>query len=533
MSLPSMLDARTEESPDHTAVISVRGQMSFAAWRARAAAVGDLLGDTLGPLTGERVLVWLTSDDALDFVTILHGCFRRSAIAVGVDDRATVAETLRLIEETDPIGLAISTQVAHNVGEEGLRALGLGPELAGDDESVMHLVALRGRHVASSAVSFHVAALPVGAEHCTASPADDAIIFFSSGSTGAPKGAVWTQGDLSQYVERAVHAIYARPRGGRWLDADDVLQSPIPVYTAASVMENPYAGVLAGCTVVYEERRFDADRSERRMHELGTTIYNGAPPHFAMLCDLPSRPTADTLQLMVSGGSAFTPALYHRLRERWPRVAIANWYGLMESGCGQTLNAGDDIERQPGAIGRAVEPTEVRIVDDSLAELPPDAEGELWMRAPAQMRGYFRNPEETAKRLHDGWLRTGDRAKIDADGVVHMVGRNEERINRGGFKFYPAEIEGILEEDPRVREAAVVGVPDDVLGQRAVAFVVPAAGVAVTEDELRAYVRSRVAANKVPSRILFKARFPRAPYGKVIRRTLVEEYEQRAGAGRS
>jgi acyl-CoA synthetase (AMP-forming)/AMP-acid ligase II len=263
------------------------------------------------------------------------------------------------------------------------------------------------------------------------------------------------------------------------------------------------------------------------MCDLGTTIYNGAPPHFAMMCDLPPPAEPERLEMMVSGGSAFTAALYKRMRKRWPRASIANWYGLMESGCGQTLSWGEDMDRAPAAIGRAVRPADFRIVGEDLADMPTGCEGELWMRGPAQMREYFENPEQTALRLHDGWVRTGDRAFVDEAGVIHVAGRNEERINRGGFKFYPVEVESVLEDDPRVLEAAVIAVPHEVLGQDTVAFVVPAAGVELDEPDLRARCKTRVAPNKVPTRIIVtNQQLPRGAYGKVVRRELAKRYEE-------
>ena len=231
---------------------------------------------------------------------------------------------------------------------------------------------------------------------------------------------------------------------------------------------------------------------------------------------------------MVTSGSALTPDLFRRMRARWPATAVANWYGLNESGTGQTLNFGSDMERAPNAIGRPVWPTEVKIVGDDGLPLPAGSQGELWMRAPGQMSGYFRNPTETAKRLCDGWLRTGDHAILDEKGLIHVVGRGEERINRGGFKFYPAEIEFALEEHHAVREAAVVAFPHPVLGEDPVAFVVPSEEVA--EQTLRDHCRQHIAANKVPSRIVFVEELPRGAYGKVVRRELLTRYADGVGA---
>ncbi|HWC08160.1 MAG TPA: class I adenylate-forming enzyme family protein, partial [Solirubrobacterales bacterium] len=321
--------------------------------------------------------------------------------------------------------------------------------------------------------------------------------------------------------------IYALPRDGKALGTDDVLQSPIPLYTAASLMENIYSPVFSGCLLACEGRRFDAARSLQRIDELGSTIYNGAPPHFAMMCDLPDTSQPERLELMITGGSAFTRPLFEKIRRRWPQVAVANWFGLMESGSGQTLNWGEDMEREPDTLGRPVWPTEARVVDADLNDVEVGGEGELWLRAPGQIEGYFKNPEQTAKRLHEGWLRTGDRVVETEDGRFRGRGRGEDRINRGGFKFYPVEIETVLEAHPDVREAAAIGISHEVLGENVVAFVVHGDGGEVGEEELRTYCRQSLAPNKIPARIYFEESLPRNAYGKVVRKQLRELIEQR------
>lgn len=524
LSLPELLERRVEATPDATAMCGVRGELTFLAWRERAHALAAFIEDVMGTLKGERLLLWMGNDDALAFNVALHACFVGRAIAVMLDDRATAREVSQIAAETEPLALLVSGAVADHRAAQ-LAELNL-EDVNLERPDDLHLSRMRDGGATGRPVTVCIEELPPATRASAAEPGDPGIIFSSSGSTGRPKGALWNQNWLVQYAERAVHGIYALPRDGRPLAESDVLQSPIPVYAAAGVMENPYSGVLAGCPVVYETSRFDAAASERRMHDFGSTIYNGAPPHFAMLCDLPPTDPPPRLEMVVAGGSAFTEPLYQRMRARWPKVAIANWYGLMESGCGQTLSFGADMVRSPASIGRPVPTTEMRIVDEESREVPPGSEGELWLRAPGQILGYFRNPEQTARRLHDGWLRTGDRATVDGDGLVHLVGRDEERINRGGFKFYPVEIESVLEEHPMVREAAVVAVPHEVLGQVPVAFVVPTAVAAADSDDLRAHCRRRIAPNKIPQEIVVRDELPRTPYGKVIRRQLVRDYQQ-------
>jgi acyl-CoA synthetase (AMP-forming)/AMP-acid ligase II len=527
MSLSAMLEQRVAETPDATAIHDVQGQLSFAGLHRASEGMATLLEERFGSIVGERILLWMGNDDAVNFVSVLNAVFAHGAIAVALDDRSTVHETRRIIAETEPRAIALSGKVLDYLGDEGLEDLGL-EELGGEQPpGLVYLIPIENGAIAGQPQTWSAtSAEQHGGFVSVAKPSHDAAIFYSSGSTGRPKGAAWTHQGLAQYAERAAHGIYADPREGKPLTPDDVLQSPIPLYTAASLMENVVASVFAGCALVFEGRRFDPTASEQRMHEFETTIYNGAPPHFAMMCDLPESPAPPRLEMMVCGGSAFTPPLYRRMRERWPGVSIANWYGLLESGVGQTLNHGSDIEREPGSIGRPVWPTEFRIVDDKYQDVATLVEGELWTRAPAQIREYYRNPEQTAKRLHESWLKTGDWARLDEDGLIHLVGRNEERINRGGFKFYPVEIESVLEEDQRVREAAVIAVSHPVLGQDVVAFVVPASGESLDEEVLRQYCRSRVAPNKVPSRIIVKDMLPRGSYGKVVRRVLAQEYAE-------
>jgi acyl-CoA synthetase (AMP-forming)/AMP-acid ligase II len=358
-----------------------------------------------------------------------------------------------------------------------------------------------------------------------ARPHDDALIAFTSGSTGTPKGPIWSQSAICQYAERLTNLTYALPRDGKKLQADDILQSPIPLYTAASLIENIYPTVFSGCELIFEGRRFDPDASEERMAQHGTTVYNGVPAFFALMCDLPHRRPDAAPELMIMSGSALTAPLYRRMSERWPSTAITNWYGLNESGTGQTLNYGPDMERHPESIGRPLPPTEIRVVDADLNPVPPGTEGDLLMRAPGQMREYFRSPEQTAERFRGDWLFTGDRVFQDDDGLIHVVGRNEDRINRGGFKFYPAEVRSALEAHAAVREAAVIAVPHDLLGQDAVAFVVKTDDGDVAEEDLRQHCRSQIAPNKVPARVIFLDEMPRAAYGKVNRRRLLALYQ--------
>lgn len=518
-----LFQRRVAETPDALAVRSVLGEMTFAEWGERADSLRAVFERIAGgSLAGERIALWMTNDEALTYLGAVQATLSAAAIAVPLDDRMAVPEAKRVFAEADPRLLVISRLVAERLGEEGFAELGadaLGPANA----TALIVRAERGTATGTPVPWDEAVAPEEPPGPSPAKPDGDALIAYTSGSTGKPKGAMWTQVAICQYAERVAHGTHAEPRGGRGLSESDVLQSPIPLYTAASLIENTYPTVLAGCTLVYEGRRFDPEASQERMATFGTTIYNGVPPHLALMCDREAHEGAAP-ELILTSGSALTGDLYRRVRERFPSATMVNWYGLNESGTGQLINYGEDMEREPQAIGRPVWPTEIQIVDQDGEPVEAGTEGELWMRSAGQMTRYFGSPEQTAERLHEGWLRTGDHARIDPDGLVHVVGRNEERINRGGFKYYPAEVEAALEEHDAVRKAAIVAIPHPVLGQDTVAFVELVREV--DENELRDHCRHQIAANKVPSRIIAIDELPHGAYGKVQRRELLRRLEE-------
>jgi acyl-CoA synthetase (AMP-forming)/AMP-acid ligase II len=533
MTLPELFERRVEETPDALAVRSVQGDMTFGDWWMRGLSIAELLRSSFGSLRGERVALWFTNDEARTYVAALQSVFEAGAISMGLDDRYAVPELQRLFDLAEPRVLVMGPQLAERLGPEGFEELGLetSPPASGWDALALPIA---GRRVAGAPTAWAAGDADGSLTPSrVAAPADDAMIAFTSGSTGTPKGPIWSQAAICQYAERVSHCTYAVPRAGKALTERDVLQSPVPLYTAASLIENVYPTVFSGCELVFEGRRFDAAASEERMARHGTTVYNGVPAFFAMMCDLPERRPGAAPELMIMSGSALTEGLYRRMRERWPTTQVANWYGLNESGSGQTLNHGPDMERHPSSIGRPLPPTEIRVVDADLNPVAAGTEGDLLMRAPGQMREYFRSPEQTAERFRGDWLFTGDRAFEDEDGLFHIVGRNEDRINRGGFKFYPAEVVSALATHDAVQEAAVIAVPHDVLGQEAIAFVVKTEGGDVDGESLRRYCRTQIAPNKAPAEVIFIDDMPRAAYGKVNRRKLLELYEATRVAGQT
>jgi long-chain acyl-CoA synthetase len=203
------------------------------------------------------------------------------------------------------------------------------------------------------------------------------------------------------------------------------------------------------------------------------------------------------------------------------REVLIEGYGLTET---SPLTHANPIQRaKPGSIGIPLPDTDARIVDlDTGQDVVPGQAGELWLRGPQVMRGYWQRPEETARALHEGWLRTGDVAAMDAEGYFTIVDRHKDMINTAGFKVWPREVEEVLYAHPAVQLAAVVGLPDAHRGEVVAAFVVPRAGHPVDEGELLAFCRTRLSTYKIPRRLTFRTSLPTSAAGKILRRALRE-----------
>jgi len=540
--LPQLLERRVEETPDAVGIIDATGSLTYRDWLQAAKGVSAALVEHSGIEPGDRVLVWLPNGDAMSFARVFHGGLDSGSIVVPADDRLPGPELRALLAETRIRAAVISPTILRGLSRAGLESLGVPEGFTSGDSETELLVPVEGdRLLFDRALALEpeiIAAGRIDAASRAKDPGACSFLGLTSGSTGRPKGVMVGHGATVQLAERMVNDVFVKPRGGRPVDSTDVIQSPIPGYLTTSIVNNLYPAVLAGCPLVYERRRFDPEYSESRMVSAGTTIYSGGPAHFAMICRLPETQDSKDMnvEVMITAGAPMNRDLYMSMRARWPRTAIANWFATNETLTGQTLNIGEDLDREPASVGRAIWPTEIRIADDEGSPLADGEEGELLMRAEGQMLGYF-SPEATTVTAAD-WVGTGDRGYIDADGLLRIVGRTKERINRGGFKFYPIDVEQVLNQSPLVVESAVVGVPHPEFGQDAVAFVVlrdPAGEHYEVERELRDFCRERVARNKVPSRVIIVPALPRGGYAKVqkteLLKLLAEKPQVEGGVG--
>jgi long-chain acyl-CoA synthetase len=341
-------------------------------------------------------------------------------------------------------------------------------------------------------------------------PEAPALVLYTSGSTGRPKGAV-----LSHAAVEFANRLWAGPVIG--LVESDMLLAALPLTHAFGLNGALLAPLLAGCTVRLVER-FVPETVADIIRREPVSVLPGVATMFRRLLDLPGFTGGRRLRLGVSGAAPCPWDLAQEWRAR-TGTRIVRGYGSTELFRPISFLAGDPTEH-PDCVGRAVPGVDIRVVDEDGRVLPPGEVGELWIHTPGVMDGYLGNDEETRAVLVDGWFRTGDLARVNDGGYVAIVGRKRERIKRGGYSVFPAEVETVLLAHPDVAEAAVVAVPDTTLGEEVAAFVALQPGATADADALIAWCRDRLAAFKYPRRVTIVDALPRSTTGKVLKARL-------------
>jgi long-chain acyl-CoA synthetase len=266
--------------------------------------------------------------------------------------------------------------------------------------------------------------------------------------------------------------------------------------------------------------RFEPAKALEIIQRDGVKVFEGVPTMYGAMLHLPDREKYDTssLQLCASGGAALPVELLRGFDEAFG-CKVLEGYGLSETSPVASFNH-PDKERKPGSIGTPIRGVEMKVVDEDGKDLATGEVGEIVIKGHNVMKGYWNRPDATAEAIKDGWFHSGDLAKVDEDGYFFIVDRKKDMIIRGGYNVYPREIEEVLYEHPAVREAAVVAVPHDELGEEVGAAVALKDGEQVSAEELQAYVKENVAAYKYPRRIWFVDELPKGPTGKILKREI-------------
>ena len=362
-------------------------------------------------------------------------------------------------------------------------------------------------------------------------PEDDATIFYTSGTTGKPKGALATQRNVnSNIMAGMVGAIRPFLRRGEAPPQPDpnapqrssLLSVPFFHATGCFAVLNP---TLASGGKIVMMRRWDPVRAFELIEREKIQSAGGVPTIAWQLIEHPLRKNYDLSSLVsvAYGGAPSAPELVRKIKETFPLSSAGNGWGMTETSATATGNGAEDYEAKPDSCGPAVPVTDLKImtVDGEPRELPIGEVGELWCKGPQVVKGYWNKPEATAQTFVDGWVKTGDLARLDDEGFCFIIDRAKDMLIRGGENIYCIEVENVLYDHPAVMDAALVGIPHHQLGEEPGAVVTLKPGAEATDQELRAFVAERPAAFKVPVKILFwKETLPRNANGKILKNEL-------------
>ncbi|HWY00889.1 MAG TPA: long-chain fatty acid--CoA ligase [Mycobacterium sp.] len=467
-------------------------QFTFAEFDAAAARVATLL-ERAGIEPGDRVGLMLPNTPA--FAIAFYGIMYRGAVAVPMNP------------------LLKAREVAYYLSNSGARALFATPAFA--DEATAGAAEVRARCwvVDDAALMKLIADLP---EHSPVERADDdvAVILHTSGTTGKPKGAMLTHGNLGRNAEVSVRTLVET-------GPDDVVMGCLPLFHVFGLTCGLNGSVLAGAMLTLIPR-FDPRKALEVIERDGVTVFEGVPTMYSALLSVAEEASPQatrSLRTCVSGGAALPVQVLADFEKAFG-CTVLEGYGLSESSPAAAFNH-PNRPRKAGSIGTPIQGVQMRVVDLDGVEVPQGDTGQIQIRGHNVMKGYWNLPDATKDTITaDGWLNTGDVGRVDEDGYFYIVDRTKDMIIRGGYNVYPREIEEVLYEHPAVAEAAVIGIPHDSLGEEVGAAVALKKGSAATADELRDYVKARVAAYKYPRLVWLVDALPKGPTGKLLKREI-------------
>ena len=493
--LATIVGTSAQSNPAGVAIKLDDIEISFGALEMLSAKVAGLLAAN-GVKPGDRVA--LISPNLPQMPPLYYGILRYGAVVVPLNPLLKSREVEYHLADSGAI-LAFAWE--GSMGEVAAAAAKTGTRTIPIDAALMGVVS------AAEAIS----------DIAPAQADDTAVILYTSGTTGKPKGAELTHGNLLSNAVLSTKLFSIVP--------GDVIFGGLPFFHVFGQTCALNAAVLGGATVTLLPKFVPAKALEIIQRDK-VTIFEGVPTMYIALLRAPGREDYDvsSLRVAASGGSALPVEILHEFEQTFAATLLEG-YGLSETSPVICFNQVDGI-RKAGSIGTVVEGAQLKVVDDNGNEVPADAVGEIVAAGGYIMKGYWKNPEATAAAIRDGWFFTGDLGRKDGDGVFFIVDRKKDMILRGGYNIYPREVEEVLYEHPAVAEAAVIGRHDDVHGEEVVAAVSLKEGADGAENletlaaEIQEFVKARVAAYKYPRKIVIMDALPKGPTGKILKREI-------------
>jgi long-chain acyl-CoA synthetase len=491
LNLASIVTESSGRVPDHVAVRLGETELTYAELDERSARLATLLS-AHGVEPGDRVGVMLPN--VPEFPIAYYGVLRAGAIVV-------------------PMNVLLKRrEIAFYLSDSGAKLLlawhGFAEEArAGAEEAGTELIEVEP------------AAFPALLDQHEPTPglaetdADEtAVILYTSGTTGKPKGAELTHANLHKNADVSCRTTCE-------ISAGDVVLGSLPLFHSFGQTVSMNASLMAGATLTLVPR-FDPAEALATMQRDGVTHFYGVPTMYGALLHHPEREDYDTstLRTCITGGAPMPVEVLHGFEDAFGAIVLEG-YGLSETSPVACSNHPDD-ERLPGSIGTPLEGVEMKVVDENDEEVPQGEVGEIVIRGHNIMKGYWQRPEATEEAMRGGWFHSGDMARVDENGRFFIVDRKKDLIIRGGYNVFPREVEEVLYEHPKIREAAVVGLPHPELGEEVGAAVVTMEGERLLAEEVSEYVKGNLAAYKYPRVVWFLDELPKGPTGKILKREI-------------
>ncbi|MBP7828360.1 MAG: long-chain fatty acid--CoA ligase [Kiritimatiellae bacterium] len=507
-SLVEAFRAAARATPDAVAVLFGGRATTYAALEAGTDRVAAAFA-ARGVKPGDRIGLYCINSDA--FVIAYFGIVKAGAVVVPINLLLNPKEIAFILDDAGARALIYFEAFAQNVQI-------LKPQVRNLEWTVCV-----GAQNPLGDIPF--ASLLTAEGPCPRPPvnaAEDLVaIIYTSGTTGRPKGAMLTHRNLVSNV-RSVHAAL------RFEPGRDVVLVVLPMFHAFAATAAMLSPLLAGCMIV-PLPKFDPAQASEAIRASGATLFMGVPSMFNLLLRLPPEDTAKlaSLRFAVSGGAAMPVEIMRQFEERFGKV-VYEGDGPTECSPVTCVNPIGG-RRKLGTVGLPVPGVEMKIMDGQGRELPRGQIGELCVRGPNVMKGYWRLPAETAEAFFGEWFRTGDLGTEDEDGYFSIVDRKKDMIIVNGMNVYPRVVEELLYKHPAVREAAVIGEPDDLHGEVPVAYLSLKEGAAATEAQVRAFCRESLGRHEIPRRVVFLPDLPKNAAGKIMKRELRKDGERERG----
>jgi acyl-CoA synthetase (AMP-forming)/AMP-acid ligase II len=517
--IPALTDAAAERFGERDAVVDGDVRVTYTGLLDRARDLGaGLVACGIEP--GDRVAVW--APNGVKWIVTLLGLSRAGAVLVPINTRFKGAEAADILLRSHASALFtvndfLGTDYVAMLDASGVALPDLGTVVVFDGPVPARATSWDDFLNGATADAL----VEVDERACAVGPDDPSDILFTSGTTGVPKGVVQTHARTLRVATDWV-AMTGLSTGDRYLMVN-------PYFHMFGLKAGILASIVAGATML-PEPVFDVERALARVEAEKITVLPGAPTLYQSILDHPDRDAYDlsALRIAVTGAADIPVELIRRIVDELPFPTMIAGYGLTEGGTATATSPDDDVETIATTVGRPRPGFELRIVDDEGVDVSRGEPGEIVLRGDSIMSHYLDDPESTARALSDdGWLSTGDLGVVTDAGCLRIVGRAKDMFIVGGFNAYPAEIENALMRHPDIRQAAVIGVPDERLGEVGMAFVVARAGSDATAAAIIEWSREQMANYKVPRAVELVDELPLNATGKVEKNALRERIAAR------